>query len=157
VAVHKVEVRVVVLAEADTAQQAAREVEALSLSQLGRELEDGAYVGSVAVASATTVPPDRVPAELLAVGNDGTFFECSQPGAEDGSPQLHQLLEEEMDEAVYEEALRRVMGRLNSAESEDQQEDVIRLAEAEAGAVNNAGRPAQLAYLGGGAWPPEGE
>ncbi|WP_448205333.1 hypothetical protein [Azospirillum sp. sgz302134] len=45
------------------------------LDAIGRELDDGGWIGQIASASVTAVSDDRVRDELIALGNDGTFFD----------------------------------------------------------------------------------
>ena len=78
--VFKATVQVTVLMEAESLQEAERELERLDLEDLYHEMDDGAYVGTFGVQTVAPVPPQAVHAELLAVGNDGTFF---QPAALD--------------------------------------------------------------------------
>lgn len=39
-----------------------------------REMDDGAWIGEVAMASTDEIAPEQVESELLKIGNDGSFF-----------------------------------------------------------------------------------
>lgn len=47
----------------------------MSLEQIGHEMDEGDCVGSFGTVSEEAVPLAKVPAELEALGNDGTFFD----------------------------------------------------------------------------------
>jgi hypothetical protein len=67
-------VLVTVLVEDDTLEQSVNSVQAMSLEQLAREMDEGTFIGTSVISASETIAPDQVEAELLAVGNDGTFF-----------------------------------------------------------------------------------
>lgn len=47
----------------------------LSLAQIAREMDEGAFIGAVPSHLSEHVPPDRLEEELLEIGNDGSFFD----------------------------------------------------------------------------------
>lgn len=46
----------------------------LTLEELGRSIDKGEDIGSFRITSRDAVPDDKLHDELLAVGNDGSFF-----------------------------------------------------------------------------------
>jgi hypothetical protein len=49
-------------------------VEGVPLSVIGHEIEDGDWLGACEVIASAPVDADRLEAEQVALGNDGTFF-----------------------------------------------------------------------------------
>lgn len=47
----------------------------LSLEEIGRQMDDGGWIGQSAVTTSDAVPDDAIRAELQALGNDGAFFD----------------------------------------------------------------------------------
>jgi hypothetical protein len=69
--IKKVILEVVVLlpdSDADT-------LSGMSLSQIDEEMSTGSWIGMTSQTSVEDVPPAKLRDELLAIGNDGTFFE----------------------------------------------------------------------------------
>jgi len=64
-----------ILHEADTLESAANRITSMSLGDLGYMIEEGDGVGDYVITHMDEVPQDKVHAELLELGNDGTFFQ----------------------------------------------------------------------------------
>lgn len=47
-----------------------------SIEQLAKALDDGPWIGQMEQKATVPVPAKSVCKELLAIGNDGTFFDC---------------------------------------------------------------------------------
>ncbi|MDF0491470.1 hypothetical protein PX699_16835 [Sphingobium sp. H39-3-25] len=47
----------------------------LSLAEIAQEMDDGAFIGAMPSHLSEDVPLDRLEEELLALGNDGSFFD----------------------------------------------------------------------------------
>jgi len=58
-----------------------------TLAEIAYEMGEGHAVGAFAIASSEIVAPDAIKGELLAVGNDGEFFEIelADDADEDGT------------------------------------------------------------------------
>jgi hypothetical protein len=74
--VHKVTLTITVLAHADSQDHVLNAYSNMSLSQIEEAIEFGEDVGMVELTSVETVPDDEIKDELIALGNDGTFFDC---------------------------------------------------------------------------------
>jgi hypothetical protein len=49
-------------------------VQSMDLATILEEMDTGAMIGTYETTSVAEVPPEKIHEELLAVGNDGTFF-----------------------------------------------------------------------------------
>jgi len=59
----------------------------MSLARIGEKMDFGDMVGTFAITASARVPPDTIHQELVAVGNDGTFFnDCGDELVEDNGP-----------------------------------------------------------------------
>lgn len=47
----------------------------MSLEQIASEMDEGSFIGMMSVASEAIVPPADIRKTLLALGNDGSFFD----------------------------------------------------------------------------------
>lgn len=65
----------VVLLEADSIREAVTAVGSMDLADLAHEIDGGEWIGHTRITASETVAPEAVQTELLAIGNDGSFFE----------------------------------------------------------------------------------
>lgn len=72
--INKIVLRVTVLAQDDTLEQSVNSIGDMSLESLARSMSEGDLIGTYSIQSSETVEPEKVVDELLAIGNDGTFF-----------------------------------------------------------------------------------
>lgn len=72
--INKIVLRVTVLAQDDTLDESVNSIGDMSLESLARSMSEGDLIGTYSIQSSETVPADKVEDELLAVGNDGSFF-----------------------------------------------------------------------------------
>jgi hypothetical protein len=73
--VHKATITVTVFLSEPDLDAACERLRESSLKDIAYEMDEGDMVGAYQVVKVEQVTPDRVKAELEAVGNDGTFFE----------------------------------------------------------------------------------
>jgi len=74
--VHKVTLTITVMAIADSQDDLLNAYSNMSLSQIEEAFSVGEDVGKVELIGVETVPDDEIKDELIALGNDGTFFDC---------------------------------------------------------------------------------
>ncbi|MCG2841262.1 hypothetical protein L6Q21_09745 [Sandaracinobacter sp. RS1-74] len=70
-AVCKVTLEITLLATQDDADR----LDDLNLTDIAREMDDGAFVGTISARRFEAIAPTALRDELLALGNDGTFFD----------------------------------------------------------------------------------
>lgn len=80
--VQKIEIKVTVLAEADTLEEAVSAYSEMTLSQIGHSIDVGDDIGQTEIVSSRTLETSEVTQALLEIGNDGTFFEHLTEDAE---------------------------------------------------------------------------
>lgn len=73
--IFKTTLTVIVLHEADSAEEAAQRIADEGLNGTAYEITDGEWIGMVVNGPTVEVPADKVESELIALGNDGTFFD----------------------------------------------------------------------------------
>lgn len=73
--ISKIVLRVTLLAQDDSLDESVTSVDSMSLESLARAMDEGDLIGTYSIESSEEVPDDKVRDELLAVGNDGTFFD----------------------------------------------------------------------------------
>lgn len=81
--IFKIEITTTVLVEADDRQEASERIANMSLSEIADEMDSGDMVGQDVRGDLVEVPRSEVEAELIAVGNDGTFFLMEDEDAAD--------------------------------------------------------------------------
>lgn len=75
--IHKITLQVTVMCEADTLQEAVDAYGSMTLEQVHDHTNFGEDLGSKKIVGSETIDnPDKITEELLAVGNDGTFFDA---------------------------------------------------------------------------------
>jgi len=82
--VYKVVLRLPLLARAKSADELRRTLSNMTIEQVIAEIDEGIDMigGTRSIESIEHVPRSEVESELLAVGNDGTFFEDGDMGDE---------------------------------------------------------------------------
>jgi hypothetical protein len=73
--IFKTTLAITVLQEAESQEEAARLVAEIGLAGLAYEISEGTWIGMVSDGPTVEVPTDKVQAELLTIGNDGSFFD----------------------------------------------------------------------------------
>ena len=74
-AVFKAKVEITVFMIADSEADAREQFQGLTLAEIAEEAENGAWIAAHGVTSIERVPAREVEGELLAIGNDGHFFD----------------------------------------------------------------------------------
>ena len=77
-AIYKVTISATVLMEAKSAAEVASNLSVMGLADIGRECDDGLWIGSHKMDSVRRLKREQVPDELFAVGNDGDFFDFAR-------------------------------------------------------------------------------
>lgn len=76
-AIYKATITVTVFLDEPSKEQASNLLSALSLERLAQEMDEGLMVGQSALTSIARVSREQLRGELLAIGNDGEFFNYS--------------------------------------------------------------------------------
>lgn len=90
--IFKLEITTTVLIETQTAQEASTQLDNMSLSEIADEMDSGDLVGNDIRGDVVEVPKNEIEGELLAVGNDGTFFAIDED--EDADAELEDSSED---------------------------------------------------------------
>lgn len=77
--VQKLVLQISIMCDTDTLAEAVDAYSGMSLSQIEEAVQFGEDIGSgiTIVTSETLSDREQIKAELLAIGNDGTFFDCN--------------------------------------------------------------------------------
>jgi hypothetical protein len=76
--VQKMIIQITVLTDTETPERASALFSGMELSEIADAMDVGEDIGGpIRIASVETLPADRVKDELLAIGNDGTFFDLA--------------------------------------------------------------------------------
>ncbi|MCW3782992.1 hypothetical protein [Defluviimonas salinarum] len=74
----KATIRVTVLAQETDPVAFGDALSSMSLEDIGREIDVGLWIGESQVIALQALPEDRVVPELVAMHNDGEFFNCDE-------------------------------------------------------------------------------
>lgn len=73
--VFRTAILITVLHEARDLDTARAEITSMRVHDILSEMDDGSFIGATRWEATREIPPAEVRTELLAIGNDGTFFE----------------------------------------------------------------------------------
>lgn len=84
--VHKLTITLTVLTDQESAAQAEEQYRNMDIDEIFASISNGEDIGGIKIESVETVKPSDLEAELLEIGNDGTFFGYLEEDAdEDGA------------------------------------------------------------------------